>query len=1279
MNLKTTLALLVVLGCGVGLYYTGLALPPTLLPQQEEGSAADAGSLAVLEGLDPDAFTTIEVRSAAGRTVLRRAADKSWVMPGNWPTRAAEVKQLTDLLGGLRSRFRPKPVRDDDDLKAVGLNKPAVTVEVRAGEGKEPIQLAFAEAPPAAGSTPFDRPTYLQVGDRPEVVRLGPGVVAQLDRPADYYQQRRLFPVERVAREGKENERVNRLAGQRLEVREKGKLKYALRRGPDGWELAEPYPDALDPAAGNTLLEAVPDVWAERFLPADEPASPRAMGLVDPDRVVAVTRADGGTVTLEVGKPVPAARERLAQFFLGLTAAVLEVGKPPPDPTPNRRVYARLRGSDRTFEINPDKLNAVFVNLETLRDNQLARFKAEDAREIEITTDKGKIVLRNDAPPGKPGDKTPAKGDWKLLTPTPIKAEPARVERLVSTLANLSAVDVDVAHKLRAAQAAALPALAGSHAALLSGWLLEPGRLAEAYGFRKPAGTVRVVVEEHPAGKPPRRRTVTITLGRHDPLTKKLYARSQGWPRINEIDDGLAALVLGQTSLDYRGRRVLDFVSADVDQVEVRWPRSAPAAACLLGLDAGVPGYTRMGMAAWAGLAGQGPYLALKRTAGGWALAAPVKTEADAGKAADLADRLGKLEVLAFVADRVPARQMQQQYGLGVAALVATVKFTDPKKPPLTLYVGNERPGAAGRYARLGGTDEVFVVADALADQLGRDSLAYRPALLWQVAAGDVTRLRVEKAGEAPYELNRKGEGWQVSGPFSVAAPGEVVGRLTAALAAPRAAGYRAHAVSDFAPFGLDRPPLKVTLTTKNGTQHALSLGDRTTAGAPGRLARTAGGAALFVVDEALARAADQSALDFLDKDLLKIDSNTITSFERKRGDSVLALAKGEDGWQLVRPEAGPADEEKTPGLLRELAALRAERVAAYEPKDASAFGLDKPIAVITIKSSADGKTAENVLELGKAPPEGGGRRFVRLKGGKVVGVLAAGVVQKLLAGPLTYRDHALAKAGDPDAVRLQAGERKATFSRPEGSWKLTDPLPAEADHDALEAFVLSLSRLRADELVAEKPSAAQLKGFGLDKPVARWQFLKGDKVELDLSVGAAGKGGRRYAQLGGKGLVFLLDPKLSAQALAEYRTRAVFKENIDPAQVEAVRFGYRKGPFELKKVNGAWEVAGQPGVKLNLPAVNDALAVLRDLKAERYVKDAGAQLKLFGLDPPELVLTVTTPAGAQTLHVGGLEGTSRRRYARRPARDRGDVFVLDEQASAKLVRDLPGFSVGRK
>jgi hypothetical protein len=241
----------------------------------------------------------------------------------------------------------------------------------------------------------------------------------------------------------------------------------------------------------------------------------------------------------------------------------------------------------------------------------------------------------------------------------------------------------------------------------------------------------------------------------------------------------------------------------------------------------------------------------------------------------------------------------------------------------------------------------------------------------------------------------------------------------------------------------------------------------------------------------------------------------------------------------------------------------------------------------------------------------------------------------------------------------------------------MTDPVEAEAEHAEMEEVLFGkdgLAKLQADELVAEKPS--DLKTFGLDKPAARWHFYAGAREVMNLAIGDRDQGlVRTYAQLAGNDLVFLLKPKLSTQVLAEYRQRAVWTVPPDAAQVETVHFGYSANPFTLEKVGPGWLVNGKPDLKVNTRAVNDALAALAGLKIDHYVADRGADLALYGLDKPQLILEVQTLTGKRVLHIGRPEGESKRYYALTPDRNKDAVFVLPESDCAKIVRDLAGFA----
>ncbi len=1212
MNIKTTLGLIALAACAVAaaLVTGDLVDPFGYVKPPVKPDAAAQTSLALPAA---SSLTAVTIDRKGEKAELTKGKDGVWRMPGNWPTKPAAVRQLLDALGGLSSRFAPqRPERWSD----FGLDSPAVKVTLTPADGK-PVVLDLAEAP--ADLTRFDRPTYLRIDTGNEMWQLAPGLVALLSRPADYYLQRRIFPSTRELKEEGAVSRVSRLDAKALTVEEKGEVRFAIRKTPSGWELSYPIRDALDPAARDRLLEAAADLWAEKFVDAPKDFLP--------ERTITARGGDGQPVILDIGPDLPGSGRPPIPPLPGM----------PPEEKEKKRAVARLRGFSRFFEIDSTGLASLSPDVQSLREGQLARFKSDDARELTILTSKGKIVLRNDPKPKAAPDDPAPPADWKIVEPIKAPADSPAVDRVVSALSSLNAVDRDAGQKAEFGAAVAMLGVDPITAA----WLLGADRAAAVTGTASPGATLTVKVTEGP-DKQKKDRTITVRLGRHDPDAKKLFATSGDWPRVNEIGDELAGLVLNKGAIDFRGKKLLDGHSSDLKSVKVERLDLSP----LVGVGSGP-----LAAAALAAINQTGSLTLERNPSGDWALTAPVKAPADQIRAADLASKLAGLELLAWVADRAEPGA----FGFATPAIKATFAYDGNKQPARTLIVGAPRP-EGGYYAKIEDAPEVFALSKETADVLGRGSLAYRPTELWALAIGDEpVEFTIRRAGQPDFKVVRKGEGWEVAGAFTVAAPKEVADALVSALRSPRAESYLAHEAAADA-FGLDKPRIVVTVKTKMAKEHSLSLGE-------GKAARLGKGPAVFTVADEVVKAADQSALDFLDKALFKFDPAAVTSIVRTAGAETFEAAKKDDAWEITKPSAQPGDDQKLPALFRQIAGLRAEKFVAYAPTDLKPFGLDTPSATVTIKPG------DVVLNIGSELP--GGARHAQVKGSPAVAVLAAADVKRLLANPLSFRDHMLARLPDADEASLTAGERKATFAKPEGTWRLAKPASADADHDALEGFLNNLARLRADEFVADKPDAAAMKKYGLDRPAAAWSFTSGGKEALWLAVGAEEPDGkRRYARITGKDLVFLLDAKLSAQAVAEYRPRTVFKTEIDPAQIEEVRFGYAEGAFTLKKADGEWRFEGKPGVKVNTAALTDALSVLRGLKLERYVVDTGADMKLYGLDPVTLTLEVTTPGGKQTLLIGGEQGGVRRRYARQPGKDTA-VFVLGAADSFKLARTM--------
>ena len=81
------------------------------------------------------------------------------------------------------------------------------------------------------------------------------------------------------------------------------------------------------------------------------------------------------------------------------------------------------------------------------------------------------------------------------------------------------------------------------------------------------------------------------------------------------------------------------------------------------------------------------------------------------------------------------------------------------------------------------------------------------------------------------------------------------------------------------------------------------------------------------------------------------------------------------------------------------------------------------------------------------------------------------------------------------DKIVITRNGKDVTFTKAGGNWKMTQPIATDAEDEALRELHDALARLRAEEIVAEKP--ADLKQYGLDKPetLARLQRRQGSAL----------------------------------------------------------------------------------------------------------------------------------------------------------------------------------------
>jgi hypothetical protein len=1212
MNLKTTFLLIVLAGAGVGAWYWVASR------KIEEPSSATLTFLN--QSLTPDRITRVEAKRGKETLFTLERVGNDWVLPGKWPCRQQEAEQIVALLGSLRSRYVPVTIAADTNLKDFGLTNDPITVEIKTGD--ETHTLRFGEEP--GDTNRFTRPTYLRVDDKPEIVRLGPGITAALDRKLDYFQQRRLFPVERVAKDEESTPKVEQLDAAQVEVDtpnakftlvKKDKdwiLKDAEQKKDKTWESAGKN-DRVDPDRLNALLRGFPDLWAEKFVDKKD-KSLEDFGLKDPEYTLVVSKAGGVKRKLLVGK-------------VSATKTTEKPAPPPPQfgmpPRPPEKVteeyrFAKFDGNDQIFEIKADKLKNIAIPLDELRDPRLARFKPDDVKRLEIKHGNQDLVLVKVTEKVKDVEKT----KWRFEKPTPGDADTKQVEDALQKIADLQARDKEV---------------------------LDNTDL-KTVGLDKPTARITITVEEGKKDKDKKddenkdkikTRTIVMQVGVKDKEKDKAYVRVDGWPRVNQV--GAEVLKLAERSdLAYRPRELWKLDRDAVTRITI---------------DADTP-------------------YALERKDGKWKVE-PLDANVAGKEIDDLAGDLSHLQAERFEAAHV---KDFAAYGLDKPAMKISVTAKDGK--PHTLEVGKNTDG--GRFARLAGSDSVFVLNDKMLANVRRNPLELLDRDLLHVNPADIQRVRFESASPFTLEEAKKGT-WQVSGGQGPPIPigKEQLITILTPFAKLHAEKFEAFGGKiDWDKFGLAKPATKIIVTVSDpiagkGKDHVIELGKE--AGKSGRFARVDGKDAVVVLSDAVAALMQRSFVDFVDPRVLNFDLEALSRIERQMKDAPLELTRRDDAWQITKPGIRDADNLTVFDLQKRVANLQAKRIAAFPAKDLKEFGLDAPTAIVTLYLEDLG--SKHVIKVGNLTKDTSRKdtdeRFAMVDDKSMVIVLSPELSRMLVAPALFYADRNLASFSGADRVELTRGGRKVVFTRDDKGWQVAQPTKGKADSADLDAFVRGLQRLRADEIVAEK--ATDLKKYGLDAPVAEWRFKQGDADRLHLLVGAAEDkkpDARRYAKLGDKGTIFLLSDRLSAKATAEYQVRQVW-EPFRVGQVEELTISGPEKSYTLTRKDDMWTVAGMPGLKVRGPELADTLGALAYIRTMEYVAEGKPDLKTFGLEKPSWKIEAKVGKDKRELWLGSQQPGTMYYYATVPGS--GVVFTVNPLDSVVLARPLAELVVEEK
>jgi hypothetical protein len=391
-----------------------------------------------------------------------------------------------------------------------------------------------------------------------------------------------------------------------------------------------------------------------------------------------------------------------------------------------------------------------------------------------------------------------------------------------------------------------------------------------------------------------------------------------------------------------------------------------------------------------------------KNDAGKWRITQPVEADADETTMKNLINAVADAEVKRTL-DEVP--QDLTVYGLTTPVVKAKLTLKDGKTlPPITF--GKDTPVGFSTYAQKEGDAKVLLVPQTLRMGFIKEVKDLRDRTILTFNDDEVKKLEI-RGPDREVVLSKADGGWTLEKPAQAKADDTEVKTFLSNLRSLNAQDFLEEPMVSLSEFGLEPPQMSIALTLgADSAQKTVLIGDEKTddKGTKNRYVKRAElDKPLFLVGEWVWRDLNKNAADFRDKTVAQFVAEQVKKVEVKRNDGEgFTLIRGADNkWTIDRTQEGTLREPALSQFVDELRQLRGFEIAAENPTDLSAYGLDAPFVSVVV-SDSDGKKLATVLAGQKG--EGTERKtYAMAEGGQTVFGLRDYVFDRLNKKPADF------------------------------------------------------------------------------------------------------------------------------------------------------------------------------------------------------------------------------------------------------------------------------------
>ena len=355
-----------------------------------------------------------------------------------------------------------------------------------------------------------------------------------------------------------------------------------------------------------------------------------------------------------------------------------------------------------------------------------------------------------------------------------------------------------------------------------------------------------------------------------------------------------------------------------------------------------------------------------------------------------------------------------------------------------------------------------------------------------------------------------------------------------------------------------------------------------------------------------------------------------------RNGDDRVELRKSDDKWRLEAPIKDQADSSLVDTLVSALSSWQKEQTIPEEEIEKDKGRLEEyDLAKPKLRVKLLGKDMPPEILFGKdAALEG--KMYVRLENSKDSFLVSQRVKENVTKKAEEFRDRKLTDLSTMQVTRLAlktpAGEME--LQKEGENWQITRPLRARADNQKVNDLISQVTAARIQQFVAE--AGGDLQSYGLTEPRGSITLFTQDQQEgQTLQIGGVPpeQQDQVYVRFSARNFIYTL-PKKIEEILntkpADLRDKHLvrFDTNVlDRITIDAPG----KGKTVLARKDQGWTIASRDNQQANNSEVTRLLDTLKNEQVTRFVEDVASDLAKYGLEKPQLQITLSSFASENT------------------------------------------------